>query len=424
MDQAMKTILMLVAVGSVGCLQSNINGATNGSPTSSGTPAATGTAGSGSGSTAAASATGGSSAAASSTGGTTAGSVTGSSTGGSSNGAGTTGGTTSGDAGPCKPYGAQCGGNGECCTAACNQECLEPVGHTCLGDGDCSSGNCGPTGCACSTPAQSQYAVCATASDCCGGLGCQLTVISGIQYGLCCNPIGGSCQGDFDCCDQNCVNGQCQCLPVGSEECAAGECCLGSCEFGVQGLISLCQNGAGDPCTVPEACISSNCADGTCSTCSGSSGGPCATTADCCSGGVCAQALILNGVFLEGDGGSACCGPTGADCDAGWNGVSGCCSLTCGADGLCACAKVGDNCYNSDACCSGEACLPSLTGYACCQLDSQFCLSGYECCSGNCQEQSCACVPAGGACGVAGFIAPQGPAACCSGACGDAGTCL
>jgi hypothetical protein len=63
-------------------------------------------------------------------------------------------------------------------------------------------------------------------------------------------------------------------------------------------------------------------------------------------------------------------------------------------------------------------------GLACCQMENQFCLAGYECCSGNCDNQSCACVPDGGVCGPAGYWAAEGPAACCSGVCGDAGACL
>jgi hypothetical protein len=61
---------------------------------------------------------------------------------------------------------------------------------------------------------------------------------------------------------------------------------------------------------------------------------------------------------------------------------------------------------------------------ACCQIDGQSCFETDECCSGNCVNGSCACVAAGGACYPAGLFSAEGPAACCSGSCGDGGVCL
>jgi hypothetical protein len=279
---------------------------------------------------------------------------------------------------------------------------------------------------------QQQPAECATAADCCNGISCEVTVYSGAQYGNCCNAVGGSCQGNFDCCDNNCVNGTCACLPVDSEGCIDGECCSGQCVQDANGGTgSACLGGPGDPCNGPWACSSSNCVNGFCGGCSASTGGVCSTTADCCGGALCAVSISVTGEFPPfgpaEDGGLACCGEPGASCDGGEN-KSACCSGAC-SNGVCVCANPTDQCFNSESCCAGAACMTrasSGSGFlACCQIEGQFCLANDECCSGLCDpSETCACVPDGGGCGAAGTYSAEGAKACCSGVCGDAGACL
>lgn len=398
-------IAVVSALAAAGCLQSNIHGATNGSPVG-------------------ASSTGGRVA---STAGTSGSAAAGSSSATGSGASGSTGATTgAGTAtGGCLGFGQEpCTSNDQCCSGSCLNVCREPIGHACLTNNDCSSANCVNDQCACTTPELNQQTYCASDADCCGGIPCHFVDIPGNgQYGLCCSPIGASCQGNWDCCDSNCVNGTCSCLDVDTEGCEPGDCCKGACNVGV------CLNGPGDPCVGPWACLNSNCVNGFCGTCSGDTGGVCSTNADCCVGGVCAENLTNHGQFGFGgpavDAGLACCGAPGSSCDGGDNSNACCGQCT---NGLCACAGVADECFNSQSCCAGEACMTRVLGgegpLACCQMEGQFCLSQTECCSGNCQDQSCACVPDGGACGAVGFWSPEGPAACCSGACGDAGACL
>ncbi len=128
------------------------------------------------------------------------------------------------------------------------------------------------------------------------------------------------------------------------------------------------------------------------------------------------------------DAGQACCAPNGGACDsdAGYSGNFTCCSGTC-VGFACTCDSPGDVCYDDQGCCSGGVCLPEygVGQLACCVTLGQTCAGNEDCCTRNCQDLACACVPDGGACKSGAYnITALGPAACCSGECGDAGTCL
>ena len=223
---------------------------------------------------------------------------------------------------------ATCTSDSECCSGACDNLCLRPIGQGCDAGNECGSDTCTDDVCACTTPAPDRQTYCALDADCCNGISCQTYVYQGVKYGQCCNPVGGACQGDWDCCDSSCVNGACACLPV-EGSCDPGDCCQGACIGSSIYLpnIGVCLNPAGTPCTGPYDCLNSNCVNGSCGSCSASTGGICQSSADCCSGAVCAgEILLIAGGFPppKGAARSGCwpCpsgGEPGADCDGGEN---------------------------------------------------------------------------------------------------------
>jgi hypothetical protein len=346
---------------------------------------------------------------------------------GSSGGLGSTGTGSGGSSTGCLPIGTVCGSNAACCTESCDETCGQAAGQTCLSDADCSSANCKDKVCACSTW-QAGNGGCATDADCCNGVSCTHKVYGPKQYGQCCSQVGGVCQGTFDCCDENCNNGHCDCLPQGPGGCQADtDCCTGKCINDV-GQGTFCLNGPGEECDGGADCYTNACLDGACGACSALSGF-CSTDQACCSGLTCAgsfQEFEQSGAQHDlVDAGAKCCGATGASCQDGGD----CCSQTC-TDSECTCATTTEKCFDDQSCCSGGACHLPLQANdefgtpICCQALSQFCVAGVDCCSGKCVNQACACVASGGQCGLAGLVAPDGPQACCSGGCNeDAGTC-
>ncbi len=169
--------------------------------------------------------------------------------GGSSGGTtGTTGGYT-GDAGPCRGNGAHCASDAQCCMGACNDGCGQVFGGNCFDDGNCTSRNCVNDQCACSVADSSGLAPCAIDQDCCGEIGCQRFADGDALTGACCEPVGGSCQQATDCCGENCVDGECECLPTGSAcagattdpltafSCCSGMCVRETCEAGPGGAV-------------------------------------------------------------------------------------------------------------------------------------------------------------------------------------------
>lgn len=370
------------------------------------------------------------------TGGTRASGSSASST-GTTGGSGSTGGST-GDGGACVGVGATCQHDSDCCTGACNGTCAEPFGQKCFAGDDCTSGTCTNGACACSSDGG-----CAVDQDCCNGMSCeQLSSLQGIESGQCCLPLGSVCENYGEncdgctttynfCCNQNCVDNQCECLPPNYGGCETdADCCQGKCVYEADSFGNVshteCLNGPGEPCenvdaSSPFACYSRNCVDGGCGQCS-EPNGLCASDNDCCSGLVCADfPRIYAPVFINY--GLNCCSPNGLSCDGGFD----CCSEVCGSDGTCACQTTSEQCYSDHGCCAGGACMPQSIDagtYTCCQADSQGCVSDHDCCSGTCQNQQCGCVATGGACGLPGEVAQEGSQACCSGKCSAAGACL
>ncbi len=340
------------------------------------------------------------------------------STGGST---GRAGGSTTG----CAAFGSTCLDDAQCCSGACNVTCGQPFGMGCLNDSDCTSRNCANGQCACAQSQGAQFGFCASDQDCCGGLDCQHFNF-GSEVGLCCIPDGASCAAGDECCNQNCVDGQCQCLPAGSD-CGSSldDCCSGICTNldAPLGVNDVCQSPPGGECTLSTDCTSQYCDGGFCAGC-GLAEATCSSTLDCCTGLACAASLSVfggpNAPIV--DGGTTCCGQAGTSCDASDGG--GCCG-TCD-NGTCACVPATNQCDTDQSCCAGGACMRSPHGngpLACCQLDGQFCLADDECCTGNCgEDQKCACIADGGACG--GSLSVEGPAACCSGQCANSGLCL
>ena len=179
----------------------------------------------------------------------------------------------------------------------------------------------------------------------------------------------------------------------------------------------------GEDCTAPGQCCTGVCDRGFCTTSTGTCedpGEPCISSADCCSG-LCA---------MEGDGVQRCqlgggCAAAGEICDMAVD----CCSLYC-VGGTCqdggVCAVTGETCAESYDCCSnvcsGTTCADSP---APCQPLGELCGSGMtECCSELCVEypdgtSRCGgdfeCKPGGEACAA--------PEECCNDAC-DGGTCV
>ncbi len=362
-----------------------------------------------------------------SSGGSSAVSSSGSSGGSGSTGTGSGRSSTGSSTGACLPIGTVCGSNAACCTDSCDGTCRQAAGQGCLSDTDCSSDNCQDRMCACST-SMAGVGSCATDEDCCNGVSCSHEVYGAKQYGLCCSQVGGVCHGTFDCCDENCVDGGCACLPEGPAFCRRDTvCCSGKC-VNEGGNGTFCLNGPGEPCDGGADCFTNACLDSACGACSALNG-LCSTDQACCSGLTCAGAFQEfdqgNPQYELVDAGANCCGPTGATCQDGGD----CCSQTC-ANSQCACATTTEECYDDQSCCSGGACrLPlQANDYVgtpiCCQAVGQLCISDADCCSESCVNQSCACVASGGQCGPAGVVAPDGPQACCGGCNEDAGTCF
>ena len=129
-----------------------------------------------------------------------------------------------------------------------------------------------------------------------------------------CQPKGGSCAGDSDCCSGlTCQSGVCgpsKCRSNGTSCTNNVQCCSGTCCNGV-----CCTN------CVPCAGGGVFCCDGAqcCETCFSARQGPCSSEPQfqCCSGLICQN--------------STCCGPQGTSCVL----PSDCCSGTCSTTFTC-----------------------------------------------------------------------------------------
>lgn len=112
---------------------------------------------------------------------------------------------------PCGANGSDCGADGQCCSGLCEDGlCSAPCtgdGNACGSNVDCCSGNCHSGTCiaACGT----DDSACATGNDCCSGIcaGTTKTCASDCTVGP---EFGGpECSSDLDCCQGNCIYGNC-----------------------------------------------------------------------------------------------------------------------------------------------------------------------------------------------------------------------
>ena len=351
------------STGSLSAGQSGAGGGTGGTQGTVGQTGGTEASGSGSGGTIAGNATAGTNAG--QTGGATGGATT-----------GTTGGLGKCQGPPpglsCGTAGASCGCDTDCCAGeGCDRGyCRLPLDAGCIGSSDCATEICQQDRCACAYGG----GFCASASDCCGSIACERTLNNGQISGTCCNPIGGQCEYNVDCCDDNCQFGKCACIPINAGyygSCGSdADCCTGSCIGG-----GCCQSGGGE-CQTDGDCCLGNCNGVSCA-CSSQAFSSCNTKQDCC--GVLGCALTTGGT-------RECCLANGAtsqspnDCCSGnWDGAS------------CACLANGTYCSFAESCCDGGICAIPDSGYytVCCQDVGQKCHFGNECCSGVCAQGSC-----------------------------------
>lgn len=182
-----------------------------------------------------------------------------------------------------------------------------------------------------------------------------------------CEPVGGSCAANADCCDGvPCSNGVCQiwqCGNAGAECSANSDCCNGNvCSNGVCGPPALLCGEPGDACGagLPACCGGALCNDGVCPGLGGGNvcsptGGACNADFDCCDGacqdGMCVatnQCVMQDSV--DGNGEPIACDPWNPCCD-GLHCVFGLCSNDF------QCTLPGAACDDANgACCWGLTC--------------------------------------------------------------------
>jgi hypothetical protein len=187
-----------------------------------------------------------------------------------------------------------------------------------------------------------------------------------------CEPVGGSCSADADCCDGiPCTNGTCHiqiCGSAGAACAANSDCCAGNvCNAGVCGAPAPVCSQPGQVCNANQPCCNGICNDGICP---GAGGGG------------------------AGGGGPQQCGDVGALCAAD----ADCCGGSC-FDGMCIatnqCLPVDtvEPCSASTPCCDGNHCIVGACWNdavckapgAACDVDNDACCWGLSCTNGSCQ---------------------------------------
>ena len=176
-----------------------------------------------------------------------------------------------------------------------------------------------------------------------------------------CEPVGGACSADADCCDGiPCTDGTCHVQICGSAGAVCGadsDCCAGNvCNGGVCGLPAPVCSDPGQACGAGQPCCNGLCNEGFCPNVGGMGGGgqclpvgdACGADADCCEGscfdGMCVGTNQCLPIDAEG------CDPTSPCCDG-----AHCIFGLCWNDGVC--KKPGAACDpDSDSCCWGMAC--------------------------------------------------------------------
>ena len=160
--------------------------------------------------------------------------------------------------------------------------------------------------------------------------GSALLSLSGRHAAAACTPALGVCSGGLECCSGSCFN---------------------------NGSGNFCCAQVGDTCDQSNQCCGGSCAEGVCC---GSDGDNCGTDNDCCSTGLCCNGQCCEGACLNNQ---LCCRPN-------------------------------ELCFDTTDCCPGETCVipqGEVTGNcAICASAGASCNEAAQCCSGCCQNGTCA----------------------------------
>ena len=220
--------------------------------------------------------------------------------------------------------------------------------------------------------------------------------------------------------------------PNGTPACVSGACAVAACDAG----FADCDHLAGNGCEVSSATDTSHC--GGCGTVCPARPSAIATCLASACGYACAtghrdcDGLATNGCEVDADADSANCGGCGVVCTQGRTCQSGACTTAVCAAGLADCDRDPANgCEvaldSSAANCGGCGTVCAYTnGTGACIAGScslATCASTYQNCNASsldgCETNTASSVSSCGACGRA-CAAPNGTAACYSGACGVA----
>lgn len=262
--------------------------------------------------------------------------------------------------GVCQPPEEQCNDKGEFCgygpqTFTANIQSPTYYGD-CCGDYQCVNGYCTPPGQACvqtggicgygtaytavaAPPGAAYYGTCCQGSYCYNG---RCVPDQG------CSGQGEACvEGQIFCCEgYECVNGKCSvpCEPTGGKCDYDSDCCEGYCLNGV--CSTQCISTAGSACSDRRTCCEGlTCSNGRCVPLCKTSGS-CDRDSDCCEGYYCSENKVCTKVPACKTSGS-CTGS--ADCCEGYY---------CSENNYCTpCNGYGYPCRSSDECCSPYSCI-------------------------------------------------------------------
>jgi hypothetical protein len=290
---------------------------------------------------------------------------------------------------PCGEYDSECTSDNECCSNYCADgrwcDCIpQDAPIICTNDSQCCEGlSCTSGVCSSATTCLPIGEICANDAGCCTGY-CQLSMF---ENRCACIPDGNPsvCEGDSDCCSNNCVEGTC-CGQLGGQCTYNYTCCSGICNGGYCDTQSACHAG-GDTCYAyryTQYCCSGLCTNSTCQECI-PAGYYCMLSQDCCEGSSCigtSNPPYYSGCWPDGQ-----CRNNGMQCSSHGQ----CCSGVC-RNGYCAANStiaLGQPCTMPIECQSGR-CIdnPSSppTGSVCCLFGGTctYVGSGQECCTGTC----------------------------------------
>lgn len=306
----------------------------------------------------------------------------------------TTTSTTLSTTGPCDDDddcpGAVCS-QGVCCNRACAAPCnvcsaatggiCTPVGCGMPGECQTGPGACNASTGACAYPVASDGAACGAeiaGRVCCGGACCAAG--ENCVDGACqapCSTLGGTCQGEEQCCQD------------GVTACDGGTCC----------------HGVEESCSTDSQCCSGRCRDG--ETCCSPPGSPCHNEGDCCTGELGDCTGVVNKTCR--------CLQPGQSCTSSQE----CCGTDVCVNGECktgVCIAPQAACRDSLECCWSGSTICSVPEFRCCRANAGACSAQGDCCAGEtCQGGDC-CRAAGQTC--------NSNTLCCPGLSCREGTCL